>query len=455
VTTAVASTHAPHYPGLPLLGSLLEARKNPLEMFERASKLGDLVELSFPQQRAFLVNHPDHVDRVLHGNIKAYAKQTRGYAALRRILGTGLLTSEGSFWLRQRRLAQPAFHRERIAAFGASMVRATQEMIAAWQPWLESGQSFDLHNEMMKLTLKVVGQTLLSADVTGASAEIGDALTRLLRVISRTTTQIFELPDWVPTADHRELHSARAALDAVVHRIIADRRARGAGDDLLGLFMSTQDADTGESMTDEQLRDEVMTMLLAGHETTANALTWGLWLLAKAPEVEQKLRVELAHALEGRVASTAIIPSLKYTLGVVNESLRLYPPAWILARRAVEDDTLGSVQIPNQALIFISPWLIHRRADFWPQPEAFSPERWLGSDGHAPVSNKNAWLPFSTGQRKCIGDTFALLEMQLVLATVLQRVRITIEADREVVPEPVFTLRPRNGLWVTARNLKG
>lgn len=455
MTTAVASDRAPRYPGVPLLGALLEARKNPLEMFERASKLGDVVELPFPHQQVFLLNHPDHVDRVLHGNMKAYAKQTRGYAAMRRILGTGLLTSEGSFWLRQRRLAQPAFHRERIAAFGASMVRATQELIAAWGPRLNSGEPFDLHDEMMKLTLKVVGQTLLSADVTGAAGEIGDALTRLLRVLSRTTTQLFELPDWVPTADHRELHSTRAALDAVVHRIIADRRARGAGDDLLGLFMSTQDADTGESMSDEQLRDEVMTMLLAGHETTANALTWALWLLARHPEAEQKLRVELAHALEGTAPSTAVTPSLKYTLGVVNESLRLYPPAWILARRAVEDDHFGAVKVPRHALVFMLPWLIHRRADYWPQPEAFLPERWLGSDGHAPVSNRCAWLPFSTGQRKCIGDTFALLEMQLVLATLLQRVRISVEPDREVSPEPVFTLRPRNGLWVTARNLKG
>lgn len=446
----------PRYAPRPLVGALLEARKNPLEMFTRAAQLGDVVELSFPtRRRVFLVNHPDHVDRVLHQNAKAYGKQTRGYAAMRKMLGNGLLTSEGSFWLRQRRLAQPAFHREKIASFGGLMVEATREMIASWQPWLERGEPFDLHDELMKLTLKVVGKTLLSTDVTRETREVGEALTRLLQVLSRTTTRLFELPDWVPTADHRELSRSRATLDAVVHRIIAERRARGAGDDLLGLFMSAQDADTGESMTDAQLRDEVMTMLLAGHETTANGLTWALMLLCRSPEVEQKLRVELAHALSGREPSTALTPSLKYTQGVVNEALRLYPPAWIIARSAEEDDALGAAAIPRGSVLYFSPWLIHRRPDFWPDPLAFQPERWLGSDGQAPVSARCAWLPFSSGQRKCIGDGFALLEMQLVLATLLQRLRLSLVPERAVEPEPVFTLRPRGGLWVTARPLKG
>jgi cytochrome P450 len=451
-----APTLAPsRYPGIPILGSLLEARENPLAMFERASKLGDVVEFAFLRERGFLLNHPDLLEHVLHQNTKGYAKQTRGYKALRKVLGNGLLTSDGSFWLRQRRLAQPAFHKERINGFGAAMVKSAQEMLDGWLPLLESGNPFDVHEEMMKLTLKVVGQTLLSADVTGAASEIGDALNRVIRLLMATTTQFVDLPEWVPTSANRELVQARGTLDTVVQRIIAERRQRGAGDDLLGLFMAAKDAETGESMSDEQLRDEVMTMLLAGHETTANGLTWALYLLAQSPDAEKKLREEHATALGGKPPTTAVVHSLKYTLGVVNEALRLYPPAWIVARRALADDRVGPASIPKGALVFMLPFLIHRRPDLWPEPLAFKPERWVGTDGHAPVTARCGWIPFSTGQRKCIGDTFAVLEMQLILATMLQRVRFSLAPGHPVVPEPMVTLRPKHGLWMTVRPLAG
>jgi cytochrome P450 len=267
-------------------------------------------------------------------------------------------------------------------------------------------------------------------------------------VLIRRTTGILPLPTWVPTPDNRKLLRARGKLDAVVNRIIAERRKSGAGDDLLGMFMSTTDADTGERMDDVQLRDEVMTILLAGHETTANALSWTFWLLGRAPHVERKLREELDTVLGGREPSLADVPKLKYTLAVLNESLRLYPPVWAIARRAEADDVIGGAHIPKGSLVFMSPWVIHRNAQVWTDPEAFDPERFL-SDTRP--KGRCAFMPFSSGPRKCIGDQFALLEGQLVLATLLQRVHLPLQGGRQVVPEPAVTLRPGGGVWVTAK----
>ena len=440
---------APIHPGLPLIGSILELQKDALATFTRASKLGDIVEIKVPYYRAFLVNHPDLIEHILHDNYKAYGKQTRGYAALRTILGNGLLTSEGSFWLRQRRLAQPAFHKENLGSWGATMVRATRELVDAWSPHVKSGAVFDVHDEMMRLTLRVVGETLLSTNLLGEAAEVGDALTVLLRLLTARTSRLIPLPDWVPTPAQRRLEAERARLDAVVHKLIAERRATKAGDDLLGMLMSATDVDTGERMDDTQLRDEVMTILLAGHETTANALSWAFVLLAQNPHAEEKLRAELQAVLGGREPGAADAPKLVYTSAVLHEALRLYPPVWALARSASTDDVVGGVAIPRGALVFFMPHIVHRRGDIWPEPEKFDPARWLPG-GHRPKS-RCAFMPFSSGPRKCIGDGFALLEGQLVLATLLQRVRVSLVPGQRIEGEPVFTLRPRHGVKVTAR----
>jgi cytochrome P450 len=439
---------APLYPGLPLLGSTLDVQRNPLETFTRASRLGSIVELRFPSLTAFLLSDPKDVDRVLHENVAGYDKQTRGYAALRTVLGNGLFTSEGSFWLRQRRLAQPAFHKERMAGWAQVMVNATTQLIDAWAPRLERGDGFDVHEEMMRLTLRVVGEALLSTDVTGAAPQVGEALDQLLRLLTARTSRMVPWPDWVPTPANVKLVRARDQLDAVVNGIIAERRQKGAGDDLLGMLMSTTDADTGERMDDSQLRDEVMTILLAGHETTANALSWTFWLLGRAPQVERRLRDELTAVLGGRPPTAADAPKLKYTSAVLHEALRLYPPVWALARHAVADDVVGGVRIPKDALVFMCPWLIHRNSKVWADPEAFDPERWMTDQR---PKARCAFLPFSSGPRKCIGDQFALLEGQLVLATLMQRVHLSLVPGRFVEPEPVMTLRPRGGVWVTAK----
>ncbi len=439
---------APVHPGLPLIGCLLELQRDALATFTKASKLGDVVELKLPYFRGYVVSKPELIEHVLHDNYKAYGKQTRGYAALRTVLGNGLLTSEGSFWLRQRRLAQPAFHKENLAAWGATMVRATRELADSWAPRMKSGEAFDVHDDMMRVTLRIVGEALLSTNLTGAAAVVGDALGPLLKLLTERTSRLVPVPDWVPTPAHRKMAAQRARLDAVVHGLIAERRATGAGTDLLGMLMGATDVDTGERMDDAQLRDEVMTIMLAGHETTANALSWVFVLLGQHPEVEEKLRAELSAVLGGREPASADAPKLVYTSAVLHEALRLYPPVWAIARSASTDDAIGGVPIPKGALIFFLPWIVHRRADVWPEPERFDPARWL-PDAVRPKS-RCAFMPFSSGPRKCIGDGFALLEGTLVLATLMQRVRLRLVPGQRIEPEPVFTLRPRYGVQVVA-----
>jgi cytochrome P450 len=441
---------APVFPGLPLVGSLLDIQRNALETFARASRLGDVVEMKFPRFRTFLISRPDLIEHVLHDNYKAYSKQTRGYAALRTVLGNGLITSEGSFWLRQRRLAQPAFHREKLVGWGDVMVRAARELVdEVWAPRIERREAFDVHDDMMRVTLRIVGEALLSADVTKDASEVGAALKKLLPVLTRRTSRLIDVPDWVPTKAQRTLVRERARLDAVVHKLISERRATGAGDDLLGMLMSAVDADTGERMDDAQLRDEAMTIMLAGHETTANALTWAFVLLSKAPHVEERLRSELHDVLQGRDPTAQDASRLTYTSAVLHESLRLYPPVWALARAAAEDDVIDGVHIPSGALVFFIPWIVHRRGDIWHDPERFDPERWLTTE--AKPKSRCAFMPFSSGPRKCIGDAFALLEGQLVLATLLQRVKLVPLPEQRFALDPVFTLRPREPVRVTAR----
>ena len=415
---------APVHPGLPLIGSILDLQRDALATFTKASKLGDIVKLKLPYFKGFVVSSPELIEHVLHDNYKAYGKQTRGYAALRTILGNGLLTSEGSFWLRQRRLAQPAFHKENLTAWGTTMVRATRELVDGWAPRVQSGQAFDLHEEMMRVTLRIVGEALLSTDLTASAGEVGDALGPLLKLLTERTSRLLPIPDWVPTPANRKLVTQRARLDAVVNRLIAERRATQAGSDLLGMLMAATDADTGERMNDAQLRDEVMTIMLAGHETTANALSWVFVLLGQNPHAEAKLREELATVLGGREPTSADAPRLVYTSAVLHEALRLYPPVWAIARSASTDDAIGGVPVPKGALIFFLPWVVHRRASVWPDPEKFEPARWL-PDGQRPKS-RCAFMPFSSGPRKCVGDGFALLEGTLVLATLLQRVKLSL-----------------------------
>ncbi|MFO0658430.1 MAG: cytochrome P450 [Polyangiaceae bacterium] len=446
----------PSPPTEPLVGHLRQLRAGQISFYAQSCvELGDVVKLRFGNRwrglTAFLLSHPDHIRHVLQDHHRNFHKRTRGFDKLRLILGNGLLTSEGAFWLRQRRIAQPAFHRDRIAAFGSTMVRATEEMIdKRWAGYLASGRPFDVSDEMMRLTLRIVSETLMSRDLSDSADSVGHALDYLLSTAIKRIQSMIEIPMSVPTPSNRRLQEAIRTIDDVVLGVIEQRRReKDHGTDLIGLLMSARDEETGEGMTDAQLRDEVITIFIAGHETTANALTWTLHLLSTHPHVERELREELANVLGGRSPTPEDLPRLNYTKMVIQESMRLYPPAWTIGRGVEQDDEIGGYKIPAGSMVIVSPYLVHHNPRIWSNPEGFDPTRF--SPENAASIPKFAYFPFGAGPRQCIGNGFAMTEAQLVLATMLQRVRLEESPGHSVVAQPQITLRPRDGLWVTAK----
>jgi cytochrome P450 len=361
--------------------------------------------------------------------------------ANRHVFGEGLLTSEGDFWLRQRRLAQPAFHRARIASYAATMVEYTQRLLENWR----SGEERDAHQEMMRLTLQIVAKTLFDADVEREARDVGKSLQLLLELGANFKRTLF-IPHWVPTPTNLRIKREIASIENILYRIIEERRASGhdAGD-LLSMLLHAQDED-GSRMTDRQLRDETITLFLAGHETTASTLSWTWWLLAQNPAVESKLYAELDAVLGGRPPSLDDLPKLTYTGNVITESLRLYPAAWGLARVAIEDHELAGYPVKKGMGIAMAQWVVHRDPRWYDAPEEFRPERWEGD--LLKRLPRFAYFPFGGGPRQCIGNTFAVMEATLLLATIAHKYRLRLAANHPVVPLASITLRPRHGVRV-------
>lgn len=440
----------PVYGPHPMWGALQELRTDQLGVIVRASQLGSMVHLKVPLHKAVVCHDLEGVQRVLMDNHGNYLKETRGYHMLRLLLGRGLLTSDGDFWLRQRRLAQPAFHRERLANLASMMSDAAAAQLRTWEARADAGVNVDVASEMMRLTLQVVALTLLGKDVGSDAAEVGRALTTALEFVNHRIPQVLAPPLWLPTHRNREFANAAGTLNRVVNQIIAERRASGEDHkDLLGMFMSATDEDSGERMNDKQLRDEVMTMFLAGHETTAMLLSWTFHHLAQNPTWQTRLRGELHQVLGTRNPTLADLPSLPLLERVLKESLRLHPPAWIFGRCAEKEDTLAGWSIPAGTYVFVAPYVLHRNPAWWPEPEVFDPDRFLPE--RSAGRPKLAYLPFSMGQRKCIGDGFAMMEAQLILATLLSRFEVSQPAGLEVPPDPLITLRPQGGMVVQLR----
>jgi cytochrome P450 len=438
---STAGRTAPGPRGSPLLGSLPQVTKDPLRMLTQSFRdYGDVVRFTFGPMVAHLIAAPDGVMHVLAENNKNYGKQTRGFKNLRYVLGDGLLTAEGEKWRRQRRIAQPAFHRQRIAGFAAAMLRAAEDTATR----LESrrGQSVDVAAEMSRLTLRVVGETLLGHDPSEAADEIGSAVTYLLHMANERTKRLVNLPPILPTSENRRFRKALETLDGVVLGMIRERR-KNPGDrgDLLSMLMESRDAETGETMDDRQLRDEVMTIFLAGHETTAVALTFAFLCLARSPAHQRELREELGDASIG----LDDLPRLRFNRMVLQEAMRLYPPAWIISRSATGPDEIGGYAIPKGSLVFVSPYVTHRHPRWWDDPEGFDPRRFEREPA------KGAYYPFGAGPRQCIGSAFAMMEAELVLATLAQRVRLELPPGAPVELDPSITLRPKGGLWMTVR----
>jgi cytochrome P450 len=431
-------------PGPSPLATLLGAatlRRNPALAFERlARRYGDVVAVPLPRQTVYLLNDPELIRQVLVADHACFTKG-RALQTAKRVLGEGLLTSEGELHRRQRRLIQPAFHRQRLARYADDMVRLADRTSASWV----DGATVDLAAEMMRLTLAVVGKTLFGADVEGDARVVGEALTRLMLLFDLLTLPFADLFDRLPFGPSRGWQEARERLDAIIYRLIADRRQSGDRGDLLSLLLAAQDENGG--MSDRQVRDEALTIFLAGHETTANALTWTWYLLAQHPAVEAALHAELDRALDGRLPTFDDLERLPYTRMVIAEAMRLYPPAWAIGRRAIEAYRLGEYLIPAGSIVLISQWVTHRDSRWWPDPLRFDPTRFLPEV--AAARPKLSYFPFSAGPRVCIGESFAWTEAMLLLATLAQRWRVRLVAGHPVETLPAVTLRPRCGLRVT------
>jgi len=450
-------TIAPGPKGVPWFGSTLRAWKDPLDLFlESQATYGDIVRFRFGPFTYYLVNDPDVVKHVLVDNPKGYTK-SRNYLGLKLVLGDGLLISEGDHWRRQRKLAQPAFHRDRLAGFARTMTECTRSTIDRWRIELSEGASetIDIHEEMMRLTFRIVGLTLLSADVDGSAKEVGKAMDVAMHFANDYAEALIRLPPSLPTPANLRFKKAMKTLDDVVFRIIAERRAMAGatkhfGDDLLGMLMEATDEGTDTGMDDKQLRDELITMVLAGHETTANLMAWTFHLLSKHPEIERRVRDEAVRVL-GPDGDPKLedVKSLEYTKRVLDEALRLYPPAWAFERQAIAADQLGPYPIEAGSIIGFSPYVLHRHPAFWENPEGFDPDRFLPE--RSAGRPRYAYLPFGGGPRVCVGNHFAMMEAQIILAMIVRDFRMELVSSHPVVLDPMITLRPKHGIKMRRR----
>jgi cytochrome P450 len=424
---------------LSAFGTLRAFRRNPLELLERLAAEGDVVHARVPGADVYLLNHPDLVHDVLVTDHRAFHKGPTIQAS-KMLLGESLLTSEDEHHRRQRRLIQPLFHHDRIAGYADAMVRHGDRVASGWR----DGEAIDAHAQMAALTLAVVGETLFGSDVDDERSEtITRSLTRTLAMFERVYSPLFRVLVRLPSPTMRRYRRIEADLNGVVEEMISERRAAGGrGDDLLSLLLRAQD--DGAGMTDRQVRDEALTLFLAGHETTANALSWTWWLLSEHPEAEAALHAELDEALGGRPPTVHDLPRLPYTEAVLSEAIRLRPPAWAIGRRAVRDHRAGDVMIRAGSIVVVSPWLLHHDPRWWPEPDAFLPERWLpGANAERP---RFAYVPFGAGPRVCIGEPFARMEGVLLLATIARRWRLRLVPGHPVEMQALLTLRPRHGL---------
>ena len=424
----------------------LELRRDPLAVMRgMARDYGDVVRFYVMMQERVLLNHPDLINQVLVIQQGKFHKSELTRRITVRMLGQGLLISEGEFWRRQRRLAQPAFHRSRTNDYAATMLEIAQVHIREWR----DGEERNIAQEMTALTLDIAVRTLFGTTLPGESRQVGHAMTFLMRYSLQRQRSPFRIPETWPTPSNRRANRELEFIDSLVYRIISERRAEGNStehNDLLALLMGAMDED-GSHMTPQQLHDETMTLFLAGHETTAQMLGWTWYALSENPAAEARLHEELRDVLGGRPLEPADFQRLPYLQAVMSEVLRLYPPAYIMARETMEPCEIGGYEFRPGSTVVISQWIMHRDPRYYDDPEAFRPERWL--DGLADRLPPGAYFPFGAGPRRCIGQGFALLEAAIVTATIAQKFSFRMVPGHPVIPEPLVTLRPRHGIQMT------
>lgn len=437
------SASPPYRKGLPVLGVLPWFRKDPPEFLRSTARdYGDLVHYRLGPQDVYLVSKPEWIRDILVTHQTNFAK-SRFLERAKVLLGEGLLTSEGEHHRRQRRLVQPAFHRDRLIGYAASMVECAAHTRDTWT----DGATLDMSREMMRLTLAVVARTLFSADVTGEADNIGKALTEVMLMFDRIFLPFGRWIEKLRPPSVRRFEKARDFLDHLIYNMIAERRASGEDKgDLLAMLLLARDEEGTGGMDDKQIRDEALTLFLAGHETTANALMWTWYLLSENPAAAEKFYAEVDQALQGRLPCFDDLPRLKYTEGVFAESMRLFPPAWLIGRKALGDYPIDGCTIPKESILMMSPWVVHHDPRWFPDPDRFQPERWMNADDRP----KFSFFPFGGGMRVCIGERFAWMEGVLLLASIAQKWRFTLVPGHPVATSPLITLRAKHGMQMVA-----
>ena len=420
---------------------LFAFRNDPIPFLNRmTAKFGDSLYFKAGNRRIYFLNNPESAQDALVTHHNSFRKGL-GLRRAKTLLGEGLLTSEADLHLRQRRMIQPMFHRQRIAGYAETMVTLAQHVTSAWQ----DGATLDIHAEMSRLTLLIVAKTLFDTDVENDSSEIGQTVTTLITSFFSTLGPLAQLRLRLPLPASKRLRAASTHMEDTIQALIAERRTGEDRGDLLSMLIAAQDSeDHNRRMSDQQVRDEVLTLFLAGHETTANALTWTLYLLSQNPAAARQLRAEVDGVLAGRSPSYADLECLPYTRMVLSESMRLYPPAWIVTREALEDVEVGGYTVPKGATVLISQWAVHHDERYYPQPLQFDPQRW--TPDQIAARPKMSYFPFGAGARVCIGEPFAWMEGILLLATIVQKWELTLEPGFPVALLPQITLRPKHGM---------
>jgi cytochrome P450 len=449
--TAATTGRIPGPEGYPWIGAMPLLRKDPLRfLLDTVREYGDVVALGGPtSQKYYFVNDPQDLERIYKTDHRNYVRGAN-FQLLADFIGQGLFLAENDFWRRQRRLMQPAFHSHRLATMGAAIHRSTEDLVERWGAVARSGKALDIEPDISFLALEIAVKTLFGSEVREHAAVVRRAVGVILEHLYGRVWSLATLPSWVPTPANRRFLAAVHAIDRVVYEIIAARRKSGeSGGDVMSMLLALRDEETGEEMTDRQVRDEVVTLLVAGHETTAICIAWTLYLLSKYPQAERQVHEELEAALEGRAPEISDFAKLPYLGMVLKESLRLYPPFWMFTRSPLSDVELGGYRLRAGSILIASPYVTHRHTGYWDNPEAFEPERFLPERSVGrPLF---AYYPFSHGPRVCIGQRLAEVECTLVLARILQCFRLELMPGSRVEPNPTISLGPKGGVWMTLR----
>jgi len=450
MTIITTSKTIPGPRGLPVLGMLPEMVRDMLGLFTNtAREYGGIAQFKLLSKSYLLVTNPDYVKYILQDNYKNYIRG-RSVETGRVLLGNGLPLIDGDFWLRERRMLQPAFHRERLGKLADTAANVVNSFMQGWEAKAKRDQTLDMDDEMMRLTLTVIIKSMFSADIDGQIQALSHAFNVASKFMLWRSQQMWAPPLSVPVPRNVEYNRAFKILNETIYPLIADAR-KSPKDDLLGLMLEMRDADTGEGMSDQQARDEVVTIFFAGHETSAATMAWAFYLLSQHPEIEERMRDEVKSVLNGRTPTFADLPKLSYMQQVINEVLRLYPAAYLFAREAVVDDSIDGYPIPASTLIFLTPYITHRDPKYWPDPETFDPNRF--SPEQVAARPRHVYYPFGEGPHLCVGNNFAMMEMQLILTMALQRFRLKLVPNHPIAFKPEATLRPKYGMKMTIEKI--